>query len=79
MDIRVNPPTVFRLALTGAMLAADLEGHRHYHQHSDVHFDADLAYGRCNVSAYTTGRSVSLAAVGVARGMGTAAVTLRPA
>ena len=58
MDIRLNPPNVWRLALTGAMLAADLEGHRNYHLHNHVHFDADLAYGRYTVTSYTKGGSV---------------------
>lgn len=59
MYVRPSPPGLWRLSLGGALLAADLfEGRPRYHLHSDIHFNADLAYGRYTISAYTTGRNV---------------------
>src|SRR5947207_1607125 len=59
MHVRLNPPNLWRLSLGGALLAADLfEGRPRYHLHSHIQFNADLAYGRYTISAYTTGGNV---------------------
>lgn len=58
MYVRPNRPGLFRLSLGGALLAAELiEGRPQYHMHTHMHFNADLAYGRYTLSAYSTGGS----------------------
>ena len=58
MAIRLRP-NVWRLSCAGLLVVADLiEGRPRYHVHTHFRFDADLAYGRYTISAYTTGGGI---------------------
>ncbi len=59
MEIRLNRPSVWRLSCAGLLVVADLiEGRPRYHLHTHIRFEAELAYGRYTISAYTTGGNV---------------------
>jgi len=56
MFVRPTRPNIWRLSCAGLLIAADLiEGQPRYHLHTHPHFDADLAYGRSTITAYSTG------------------------
>jgi len=59
MDVRLNPPNLWRLSLAGVLVAVELvEGRPRYHLDNGVRFPAEVAHGRYTVTSYTTGGSV---------------------